>query len=268
MLGSVVGSFLNVVILRGQRREKLGGRSHCDACMQTLSFAELIPIVSFLIQKGRCRRCKAALSTQYLLVEFGTALLFAVAAYTWWDGFSATQGYGDIIFFLGILTAISAGVVILVADLRWHIIPNGATLTLFLVGVLAEIYRAMDSFMFTPEGIWFHGNVLLQDIIGAMAAMIFLGVIWFFSQGHAMGFGDVKLIFATSLIVGYPASVAALLFAFWLGGFGGIMLLIMGKRSLKSHIPFGPFILAGTVIAAIYSDIFFVQNGLLNIMRL
>lgn len=268
ILGAAVGSFLNVVILRGKQREKLGGRSHCDACLKTLSPIELIPIISFLIQKGRCRHCKTMLSPQYPLVEIITAVFFGAAAYIWGNSFSAALQYGDIVIFLGILTAIAAGVVILVADLRWRMIPNGATLTLFMVGVLAEVYRTTGFFLSALLGGGFHSDVFIQDIVASLAATLFLGALWFFSKGRAMGFGDVKLVFATSLILGYPASAAALLFAFWLGGFAGIVLLIAGKKSLKSQIPFGPFILAGAAIAVLYADIFFAQSGLLNIMRL
>jgi len=245
LLGLVVGSFLNVVILRGAKGEKFSGRSRCESCGRQLTTLELIPVLSFLIQKARCRSCGTVLSWQYPLVELGTGILYAAGA---WYFF----GSQPILFFLLAFAGIAAGVVILVSDFRYQIIPNGAVFILLLVGVAALALRLFQTKSNTsvPDLVW---NMSL-DVETALLLAFFLASLWFFSKGAWMGFGDAKLIFATSLIVGFPASIAAFLFSFWLGGIVGIVLLLSRRKTLKSHIPFGPFILLGTVAAYFFAE--------------
>ena len=242
--GLVIGSFLNVVILRGARGEGLGGRSQCDACGVRLRPGELIPVMSFLWQKARCRSCGAALSWQYPLVEAGTALAFILLAV----GFLSFAGAGwrpTLLFFLA-FPAVAALIVLLVSDFRFQILPDGATATLLFFSLAAGIAR----------------GTLVVDTIAAFASALFFGALWFFSRGRWMGFGDAKLVLATSLAVGFPASIAAFLFSFWLGGIVGIVLLTLGKKDLQSRIPFGPFIIAGSIAAYFFSAPFLAATGL------
>jgi len=241
--GLVVGSFLNVVILRGVRGEEMTGRSRCEGCRKTLGAVELIPVLSYIIQKGQCRSCLAPLSLQYPLVELGTAVSYLMVARYFWPGILRPDiSIFEYLEFLAGLTVVSAAVVILVSDLRFQIIPNGAVLALLIVNVAR-----------VP---------LVGDFISALATALFLGSLWFFSGGRWMGLGDAKLIFATSLLIGFPASLSAVLFSFWLGGGAGILLLVLGAQNLRSSIPFGPFILAGTALAFFFSDQFLIFTGL------
>ena len=137
----------------------------------------------------------------------------------------------------------------LVADLRFQIIPNGAALTLAVAGFLVSFVRG--------GGMW-----LPYDVSAAGATSAFLAALWLISRGKWLGLGDAKLIFGTSLIVGYPAAFVALLFAFWLGGAMGIILVLIGGKKWGSAIPFGPFILAGAIVAYGYSSAFLVLLGL------
>lgn len=246
VFGLIIGSFLNVVIMRSIGREKLTGRSHCDSCNKTLSWFELIPLFSFAYQKGRCRNCGAVLSVQYILVELGTAVSFsAVLAYL----FAYNLLLPDVSSFFLVLTVcvmVSAMIVVLVADIRYQIIPNGAVLILAIIGIGSVFLRSGHA---------------RADIAASVGFSLFFAVIWYVSHGTAMGFGDVKLIFATSLLVGFPASLAAFLFAFWLGGLTGIILILTSLRGLKSKLAFGPFILAGTVLAFFFSDAFLAFSG-------
>ena len=105
------------------------------------------------------------------------------------------------------------------------------------------------------------GNPLLDFGIAA-AASLFFGLLWFFSKGRWMGFGDVKLIFVTSLLVGFPAAIPALLFAFWVGAIGGLAFLAISRISIKhAIIPFGPYILIGALLGFFLSDWFFFYTG-------
>lgn len=246
--GLVIGSFLNVVILRGATGEWLGGRSRCAHCRKTLGAHELIPLVSFILQKGICRGCKERISFQYPLVELGTAAAFAAAA--WYfspllnDGSLSMSAQALLVMLVS--GGISASIVILVSDLRFQIIPDSATAVLGVTGVAASLTR---------------GSVV-PDMLAAIWCAFFFFMFWAVSRGRWMGFGDVKLVAATSLLVGFPASAAAVLFAFWLGGAVGGVLLTAGGKTWGSRIPFGPFILAGAMAAWLFSDAFFAFTGL------
>ena len=246
LCGLIVGSFLNVVIVRSGTGESLGGRSHCDGCDRTLSARELIPVLSFAIQKARCRSCGTARSWQYPLVEIATAAGFSLMALT-------LMPFWDISSFLVLAAAdaaLAALIVIAVADLRFQIIPDGAVLVLALAGAVASGMRGS-----------FFG-----DAAAALALGGFFASLWFFSGGKWMGLGDAKLAFASSLLIGFPASIAAFLFSFWLGGIVGAILLLMGTRGLKSRIPFGPFLIAGALGAWFFADSFLAFTGLLLLL--
>lgn len=253
-VGLVVGSFLNVVILRsaapdlrgGLRQSwlaRMGGRSRCDGCGKTLSARELIPVASFVVQKARCRSCGAALSWQYPLVELGTAASFSVAA-------GALMPYADLPTFFIMLgaadAALAALMVVIVADFRFQIIPDGAVAVLGIAGGGASVMRGS----FASDG------------AAALALALFFASLWFFSRGRWMGFGDAKLAFATSLAVGFPASLAAFLFSFWAASVAAAPLLILGKKSMGSRIPFGPFLIAGSGLAWMWGGAFFSATGL------
>lgn len=257
-LGCGIGSFLNVVVDRGYRGERLNGRSYCESCKKKLSFFELIPIASFLVQKGRCRSCGTALSLQYPLVEFACGVLYALALFLFAPHFDYTFQPLAALFLL--LAGIPASVMIAVSDLKYRIIPNGAVLTLLAAGVAASILR------FSANRQPVVANRLLSDFSSALLIAAFLASLWFVSRGQWMGLGDAKLIFATSLIAGYPASLSAFLFAFWLGGGAGVILLGAARKNRKYLMPFGPFIIAGTVLAYFFSDSFLRASGLLSIL--
>lgn len=233
LLGLTVGSFLNVVIIRGARGESLGGRSKCRSCSKTLSARELVPIISFLIQKGQCLHCGTALLWQYPLVELTTGILYGLASL--------------LIPSLAILVPIFIGIgaleVILVSDLRFQIIPDGAVLVLLILGIIRLWYDG-------------YGDMLKYDVATTLVLSAIPALLWLWSKGKWMGLGDAKLILTTSLILGFPASLVAFLFSFWLGGIIGIILLITRLESLQSKIPFGPFIIMGSLLAYFFTPQF------------
>lgn len=251
LFGLGIGSFLNVVILRLPHRASLQGRSHCNSCKKTLRWLELIPIISFVLQKGRCRTCGTVLSWQYPIVEAITALLFG--AFFWhtpqlleMGGYTlSTLHYA--LFILGGLVAIAASVAIFVIDLKHQIIATQPLIALLIAAITLTAFRLLsDPAPSNPV------KLLSLDVGTAGILALFLGALWFFSRGTWMGFGDVKLIFATSLLIGFPAALTALIYSFWIGGAMGMLLLIFKKKSLGSKIPFGPFILLGTAIAFLW----------------
>ena len=253
VIGLSIGSFLNVVIIRSREGETIRGRSHCRACKKTLSARELIPIASFLLQKGRCRGCGTAFSLQYPLVELGTGLAFTAAAFLFPQDFlfdvRALTG------FILVCIGIAAGIVILVSDLRFQIIPNGAVFVLLILGIIRLFVVAKPPYGGLAS-VTLVNHASAYDIGFSIIFALFFAGLWFFSQGKWMGFGDVKLIGATSLIVGFPVSIIAFLFSFWLGGIVGTILLLSSRKNWGRRIPFGPFILAGTALAFFISRIY------------
>ncbi|MEK7560808.1 MAG: prepilin peptidase [Patescibacteria group bacterium] len=261
VLGLIVGSFLNVLIIRVPNAETIRGRSQCRTCRKTLRWHELIPVLSFALQKGRCRSCGAVLSLQYPLVESGTALAFTVATFFLIQSCGGTpmpaiegnpllfcsSSFSFILTLTGIFAATAAAIVIIVVDLRDYIIPDGAVLILLAAGIMRIVLSVIGPF--APSSL----SIIIPELAAASGAALFLGSIWFFSRGRAMGFGDIKLVFSTSLIAGFPLAIAALIFSFWLGGIAGLALLVLGRKNLKSKIPFGPFIILGAVAALAFA---------------
>ena len=249
LIGLIIGSFLNVVILRGERGEGLGGRSRCMACARTLGILELIPLFSFLWQKGKCKGCKERFSIQYPLVELSTAAAFAAIAWYFLPslyGENAATSAQVLLYLAVVLLVACACIVVVTSDLRFQIIPDGAVVLLGLSGIVVSLNRGS----------------LAWDSAAAVACSLFFFLLWFVSGGRWMGFGDVKLTLATVLLVGFPAAIAAVLFAFWIGGIVGVILLAGGRKAWGSRIPFGPFILAGALAAWLWADLFFAFTGL------
>jgi len=213
VFGLLVGSFLNVLIDRLPFGENiLWGRSHCDHCKKPLRWYELIPVFSYIFQRGNCLRCHKPLSIQYPMVELATALgfLYFYPQFIYWIIFSTL-------------------LVLFVADLKYQIIPD----SMVLIGVLASAWVG---------GFWLAG-------LGSFA---FLYVLWAATRGRGMGFGDVKLAFLMGLLLGYPAVIIAFYVAFLTGAMVGVILMIRRRVGWKSKIAFGPFLVLGTIVAFVW----------------
>lgn len=164
VLGAIIGSFLNVVILRMNTGKGINGRSMCFSCGKTLSWYELIPIVSFLMQHGKCRSCRSRISVQYPLVEIMTAALFAGMA-------AHADAMNHPVTFVLWLVAVSVGVVIAVYDILHRVIPVVPLVILFVVSIALGM----------------HG-------IGFLVVPIPFLILWVISRGKWIGFGDIELM--------------------------------------------------------------------------
>lgn len=255
VIGAVVGSFLNVVILRGSRGLALTGRSRCENCKKTLSPRELIPVISFFIQKGRCRSCGSRLFWQYPLLEIATAFSFALSCWVLLAKFSLDLTL--LIWLLASFVGIAGTIVILVSDIKFYLIPDGAVISLVLAGVTASIFRSLSASW--SSSIY---DLILAVILGAIPA-----ILWRISDGKWMGFGDAKLFFAVSLVAGFPGALASFLFSFWSAALFGGILLLAGKKTLKERLPFGPFILLGTILSLFWGQEFLGLVGISELLR-
>jgi len=226
--GLLIGSFLNAVIYRLDSGEGIvKTRSHCVKCGHVLTWYELVPLASFVIQRGKCRACKRNISWQYPLVEIATAILFVLVLY-----------YNLPLFYT--LTISSLLIVIFVYDLKHYIIPDKIIYPAILVsGIFGWQYTTYN---------------IQHTIYAAVLASAFFAAIFFASKGKWLGFGDVKLAFFMGLLLSWPGILVALFAAFMLGGIMGLGLIAMGKKSMKSQVPFGPYLVAGTFAALFWGE--------------
>ena len=230
VFGSVIGSFLNAVIWRlDKNKSVLKGRSICPQCKHVLSAQDLIPVISFVLLKGRCRYCRKPISFQYPIVEVATGLVFVLLL-----GFIGVH-----LLHLVIVWAIAALlIVIFVYDLKHFIIPDSMV---FASIVLAGVWQILQ------------GGIISGLIAGFGAAAFFL-LLFLISKGTWMGFGDVKLVLFMGLFLGWPTILVALFAAFLVGAVVGVTLVAFKKKDMKSEVPFGPFLILGTVFAFVWGS--------------
>lgn len=229
---------MNCVIYRLGEESFLKGRSYCPHCGHELSWKDLIPVISYLLLRGKCRYCNHRISVRYPVVELSTGLLFGLVFYL-------TQGFGfswsQLPLTLFWLIIASLLLVIFVYDLQKYVIPDSVLIvTLVVIGVW---YGA--SLIFNYYG----GYEILIRLISGVGAALPLLLIVLLSRGKWMGMGDVKLTFVMGLLVGWPEVVIGLFSAFVIGGIMGIVLIVLGRKEMKSKVAFGPLLILGTFIA-------------------
>lgn len=259
-LGLIIGSFLNVIILRYNTFRSLGGRSSCMVCEKSLTWHELIPLFSFFILRGRCKTCKTKISIQYPLVEIITGLVFATLFLKFSNifyidtlMFAFTFSYYSLIF--------SILIIICVYDIRHKIIPD------ILVFILIA-FSFVGMFFFIPSdfGQNFYPHIpRLLDFLGASIVAIFFATLWLISHGKWMGFGDAKLALGLGFFLGTVKVLSSMILSFWIGALWGILFIFSNKifklhknkLNIKSEIPFAPFLVLGSFLVFIFNINFF-----------
>ena len=238
--GAIIGSFLNVVILR-YGTKSITGRSLCLSCGRTLSWYELIPLVSFLSLRGRCRTCGARISWQYPLVELATGLIFA-AVLVKTSLLFPPLSFWSMVYCLLSIVLWSLLIVIAVYDLRHQIIPDRMVYSFLFLSLLFLVSRLPAS----PAG----GSPLLSDLLGGFALALPFALIWLLSRGRAMGLGDAKLVVGFPWFLGLWGGLSAVIFGFWMGATVALLLLWRkGNRlTMKTELPLAPFLIAGLLI--------------------
>lgn len=252
LLGLIVGSFLNCLIYRLEKGEGfLKGRSYCPLCQHALNWQDLIPVLSFLILLGKCRYCQKRISWQYPLVEISTGLLFTLIF--------ATFGWPLSIFYFLISIFL---VIIFVYDLKHYLIPDKVIYPAVATAGIYHLIRLLGELLGedSPLQVW---RGLSSPALSAFGAAAFFLAIVLLSRGRWMGAGDIKLAFLMGLILGFPNILVALFLAFFWGAIIGVGLIISGKKNLKSEVPFGPFLIAGTFFALFWGEK--IMNWYLNL---
>lgn len=228
LLGLAISSFLNVCIDRlPEKASIVSPPSHCPACGRRLALFDLVPVLSYLLLRGRCRYCGASIPRRILLVESITGLLFVLLWYRYGLSLQLLLATLYTCFFI----------VIFFIDLEHHLVLNRVILPAIVVALLAA--------PFTPS----HKIV---ELLGGGA--LGFGLLFLIASIYpaGMGMGDVKLATFIGLVVGFPSVFVALLFSFIAGGLVGGGLLLTGLKGRKDPIPFAPFLVAGGMVAMLY----------------
>jgi len=239
IFGTIVGSFLNVVSLRFKTGMGIGGRSKCLSCGKELKWLELIPLFSFFIQRGSCRKCKSKISWQYPLIEFLAGSLFVLIFFT----------FPPISYLSGITTILQIAIacillVIIVHDFKHKIIPDSFVIA-FGILALANLFIGGSS--------WFHIPSFEALIAGPLLAVPF-ALLWVVSRGVWMGLGDAKLVIGIGWLLGINAGINGIILAFWIGAVMSILWLMVTRKSFKPkiEIPFGPYLILGMYLVLIF----------------
>jgi leader peptidase (prepilin peptidase) / N-methyltransferase len=238
LIGLCVGSFLNVVIYRVPRRESvIRPRSHCPSCDTPIADRDNVPVVSWLLLRGRCRSCRTRISIRYPIVELGTAVLFVAAAVR----LGATWQLPAFCVFFASLLAIS------MIDLDHFIIPNRVIYPTLAVTIPMLVVAA------AADGSWSH---LRNAAVGGVAGFGALFVIHVISP-RGMGFGDVRLAGVIGMMLGWLGLrylFLGLFLGFLLAAVIGLGLIAARLRTRKDAVPFGPFMAMGAVLAVLWGQ--------------
>lgn len=228
LYGLVIGSFLNVCIYRiPEGKTVVTERSHCMKCGYQLSWYDMIPVVSWLALRGRCRKCKARISAQYPLIEAANGILyvvvFLVCGVTWTSVVYCLLG--------------SALIVLSVIDFKTYEIPFGINVFILVLGLIRTVSDRVD---------W------LDHVIGLLAVSVPLGIILLVSKGRAIGGGDVKLMAAAGLLLGWEKILLALI----IGCIAGSVIHIIRMKAAGAGrvLAMGPYLALGIFISALWGN--------------
>ena len=234
MLGILIGSFLNVCIYRIPKHEDITTtRSHCLSCGNVIKWYDLIPVLSYILLRGRCRLCKAKLSVQYPIIELLNGVLYCIVFYV----------LGMSVQSVLIMLLASALIVIAVIDWRTYEIPFGLNVFIAVLGIVSVVCKLINH-DFTG---------IIDNLAGAVSVSGFLLILFLVTKGRGIGGGDIKLMAAAGLLLG----VKSIILAFIMGCvLGSVIHVIRMKISKADHVlAFGPYLAVGIFIAGLWGEV-------------
>ncbi len=246
--GLIIGSFLNVLILR-KNIFSLDGRSECMSCQAQLRWFDMVPVVSWLLLRGRCRSCGSSISVQYPLVEGMSAFFFALIG-------ASSIAHQPVSVLLS-LTIISILIAIAVYDIRHTIIPDNWAYCFAAAALALTLYMGIPP-----------GAAMWSYLIAGPLAALPIGTLWFVSGGRWIGLGDAKLSLGIGWLLGPVYGITGVFFAFVIGALVSVCILMplpflmralkrrgiarfrsrAAQLTMKSEVPFGPFLIASCLI--------------------
>ena len=245
VVGLIVGSYLNVLIHRiPVGKSTVLPRSRCPYCAGAIRALDNIPLLSFLLLRGRCRRCGAPISLRYPLVELVTSVLFVITLHR----FGLQTGLISSLVFICLMVLLAA------IDVEHFLLPDKITLPAILIGLLLQIWN--DATPFT--------DAILGVLIGAGILILVINF-WFWLRGdEGMGLGDVNMLALIGAFLGWQGVLTTLFLATLSGAVAGLVLLALGRLGLQSRLPFGLFLALGGIASIFFGDtLFSLYVGLL-----
>lgn len=236
IFGTLIGSFLNVVVYRLPREESLNfPPSHCPACNTRLKFYDLVPILSYLVLRGKCRSCGEKISLRYPMVEVSTGLLFLWTAYI----------FGMSVETLQYISVIGLMIPIFLIDFEHSIIPDRLNFGIFMTALITLLIKIN-----TGNTQW---SALQDRGFGLLLGGGFFLFIAIVTKG-AMGGGDIKLMAALGFLFGVSNTFVLMFFSFIIGGVFSLFLILLKFKKRKDYIPFGPFICLSAFITIFWGN--------------
>lgn len=235
VLGGILGSFANVLIIRWHEGKSLGGRSACPHCKKTIKARNLVPVISWLLLKGRCADCGKKINSQYVMVEFAAVALGIIAALRW-DPMVQPMFWFEFILSISLIVPVAM-------DLRWQELPVE-----YLVGV------GLAGLAFRLGGLWpgtpyAFGLAVTASVFALIVAGLFFGLQIVLSKGRWLGTGDLYFGLMMAGVLGWPL-VAVGVYAAYIGGAVFALAGLASKRlTRKMRLPFAPALAAGTMAA-------------------
>lgn len=235
LFGAIIGSFLNVVIIRYNTGKTLKGRSKCVNCNKELSWHELLPVLSYILQRGSCKGCKSKISWQYPLVEFVTGILFVCIFYV----FPPINPDSSFLTTFHLFIA-SLLIVISVYDIKHKIIPDHFVF-IFIVLSFLSIFITPNLNFVLPS---------YQSLIAGPVMALPFAFLWLISRGEWIGLGDSKLALGIGWMLGLSMAVNAFVLSFWIAAIVSLVWMLITYRKFKprTEIPFGPYLVLGMYI--------------------
>lgn len=251
-LGSVIGSFLNVVVHRVPLAQSVvHPPSACPSCGAAIRARDNIPVLSWLVLRGRCRDCASPISVRYPLVELGTAVAFTLVALGWLPAVLASRSVAGsvsaVLELIAFLYLAAVSIALTFIDLQTRRLPNRIVLP--AIGVMAVLLTAAALLAGEPAAL---GSAAIG---GAALFLLYLGLA--VGTNGGMGFGDVKLAALMGIVtgwVGWAALIVGAVAAFVLGGLIGLALLVARRATRRTAIPFGPWMIVGAWIGIVFGD--------------
>ncbi|AUM95208.1 TPA: prepilin peptidase, partial [Clostridium botulinum] len=232
ILGIIIGSFLNVCIYRIPKGESIiYPPSYCEKCGVNIKLYDLIPVISYMILRGKCRCCKGKISLRYPLIELITGILFLSIYYL----------CGLNLNFIKYIIFVSFIIIIGLIDLDTTDVYSKTTISAMIIGV---IYILIEKFYF--------GYGIKTYIYAVLLCTTVIGTIIFTTKG--MGSGDLDIYIVVSLFLGFKITALTIFFSFVFGALIGILLIVSKRKSRKDYIPFGPFIAIASIFSILFGD--------------
>lgn len=259
VLGLVIGSFLNVCIYRIPLRKSIvRPRSSCTRCNTQIPFYDNIPVLSWILLRGRCRFCGAPISFQYPFVELLTGAVFFVCGLHWQF---TPPTYVNSLF-------LSVVIILIFTDYHHQILPNVLTKGGTIVGILLCHFQDRTIYMYPKEPLWKITAGLFEEPVASAVipwvgsicgAVVGWGVLWIVGRGYQMirkrdglGLGDLKMMAMVGAFLGWPLTFLTIFAGSFLGLLVGIYLIIFHKQNLQAKLPFGVFLGIGAALSLFY----------------